>query len=855
MSDLQKRSIRITDLTRVDTSTKIDSKQELLLPVASNASEKDTFAMPLNSFVEWLLLKHAADKDLSNLSDIGQAILDAKQDYFNLINDDADFDTFTNDGIYKVNVTGTIEVHAPTDATGFYVVSTDTDNSGVIEQQARNLYINSGNIYHRQRVNGTWSNWGLITQDMSAPTFVDAPTVVNPGTNDDQLATIGQLNGKFSDIFKTEYHITEGTVVSGNIDYIDGSVRVNAGTKYITNDSNVIETTEAKTLPIGASTPHYVFMDGDGNIRSWDSFEKVMEIPSETVEGTLYYNILSDQYYDGTSFLSLAPIGKTSAGSWSSAQNIEFMNLGNLSTALNSLDVQNKVAQRIGDDTINSTVSSENEYNRQMMTGHYTEGAEGEFEMDFGAGVDVTSYEENDEGEYDKSVKTRLFALDGENSTEIVMTPTSAILNTPRLDEASEIATLADIEEIKQTSLTFIGYVSSTEPSGTDYSFNRGNLWIVGNEMPETLPVPASDVKVWDGTAWVAYTESYTPKDFDFFRNINDNEGYYWFGGAWKIMSTDMDTSYFVLGDDGKWKIKDNVNLPGAPTTSTPAISDDSTKIATTAFVQSVASTKQNTLTPGTGIEITEEGVINNTQTSAEWGKITGPIEDQTDLMAAINNAGTPDNISITKTTDNKLQAIGTLNKNTAATAIKGLYDWVGTLEEYNQQQVKTLHPEWVAFITDDVAGGESVYTKSEINMMMSNITSTIFGSIYPVGSLYFGEQEVCPMQSVITGSVWEKVSVGRVLQGADSEHTVGTTIEAGLPNIAGYYNVVTNSSGLWSAGGAFYQGDRVGVGSSDSSTTASRLQFDASRSSSVYGGSNTVQPAAYVVNIWKRTA
>lgn len=40
--------------------------------------------------------------------------------------------------------------------------------------------------------------------------------------------------------------------------------------------------------------------------------------------------------------------------------------------------------------------------------------------------------------------------------------------------------------------------------------------------------------------------------------------------------------------------------------------------------------------TAGTGIEITEDNVINNTQTSAEWGNITGDLEDQTDLNNAL---------------------------------------------------------------------------------------------------------------------------------------------------------------------------------------------------------------------------
>lgn len=54
--------------------------------------------------------------------------------------------------------------------------------------------------------------------------------------------------------------------------------------------------------------------------------------------------------------------------------------------------------------------------------------------------------------------------------------------------------------------------------------------------------------------------------------------------------------------------------------------------------IQGLEAGKQDTLTAGTGIEITEDNVINNTQTSAEWGNIQGDITDQTDLVNALND-------------------------------------------------------------------------------------------------------------------------------------------------------------------------------------------------------------------------
>ena len=73
------------------------------------------------------------------------------------------------------------------------------------------------------------------------------------------------------------------------------------------------------------------------------------------------------------------------------------------------------------------------------------------------------------------------------------------------------------------------------------------------------------------------------------------------------------------------------------------------------------------------------------------------------------------DNVTISKNTSDKIQAIGTKNKNSTGDT-ENLYDWVGTLSEYNTQQIETLHPEWICYITDDISGGESVYTKEEVD-------------------------------------------------------------------------------------------------------------------------------------------
>ena len=91
----------------------------------------------------------------------------------------------------------------------------------------------------------------------------------------------------------------------------------------------------------------------------------------------------------------------------------------------------------------------------------------------------------------------------------------------------------------------------------------------------------------------------------------------------------------------------------------------------------------------------------------------------------------------------------------------------------------------------------------------------------------------------------------GKFLQ-MDTSKTIGQNIEAGLPNITGsgiasywYEPATSNMTGAFSAVTATGPTASAAGGS-----TGSRgFTFDASRSSSIYGKSNTVQPPAIIVN------
>lgn len=134
--------------------------------------------------------------------------------------------------------------------------------------------------------------------------------------------------------------------------------------------------------------------------------------------------------------------------------------------------------------------------------------------------------------------------------------------------------------------------------------------------------------------------------------------------------------------------------------------------------------------------------------------------------------------------------------------------------------------------------------------------------ALYPIGSLYISTSNTNPLENLF--GTWELIAADRVLQGSSSNHAAGTTIAAGLPNIKGNFGASFYGASIvddYSFSGAFYAPDTgqrseypdVMGGNWDRSSGA---KFDASRSNSIYSDSvSTVQPPAYVVNIWRRTA
>lgn len=137
---------------------------------------------------------------------------------------------------------------------------------------------------------------------------------------------------------------------------------------------------------------------------------------------------------------------------------------------------------------------------------------------------------------------------------------------------------------------------------------------------------------------------------------------------------------------------------------------------------------------------------------------------------------------------------------------------------------------------------------KSKLGVPSSSVSPL---DSYPVGALYISTSSTSPAS--LFGGTWSQITAGYALWTATSG--AGGTIAAGLPNITGSALVVSGAD--TTASGAMSKSGQVDVGptGTGSGWQQRTVSFNASSSNSIYGKSSTVQPPAYKVYAWKRTA
>ena len=211
----------------------------------------------------------------------------------------------------------------------------------------------------------------------------------------------------------------------------------------------------------------------------------------------------------------------------------------------------------------------------------------------------------------------------------------------------------------------------------------------------------------------------------------------------------------------------------------------------------------------------------------------------------------------------------------------------VGTVTSVNNTQPDANGNVSVSIpVIDQTFSGTSTNGQSGVSII------DMLNTLYPVGSIYIGTMSTCPLAALGVGT-WVLVSVGKVLQGAGAgfEYLAGASISASLPTLT----AVSNGDHSHNRGTMNISGGPITVGRFASSQTntsgALKTASGTSRGTGYYGSTTsydanltltassnwtgatnttgahthdvewnghvgtTVQPDAYVVNIWERTA
>lgn len=131
-------------------------------------------------------------------------------------------------------------------------------------------------------------------------------------------------------------------------------------------------------------------------------------------------------------------------------------------------------------------------------------------------------------------------------------------------------------------------------------------------------------------------------------------------------------------------------------------------------------------------------------------------VYDGTKMISSSGYMGV-DETTITKNDNDELQVIGIANKNIDGESTT--YTWVGTLAEYQEQNIANLHPEWVCYITDDGAISNDMSLSNIVNRLnrawcWSNITEQVETQIYTIPNPEIGFKTYTSTELDVYGTV-----------------------------------------------------------------------------------------------------
>lgn len=224
--------------------------------------------------------------------------------------------------------------------------------------------------------------------------------------------------------------------------------------------------------------------------------------------------------------------------------------------------------------------------------------------------------------------------------------------------------------------------------------------------------------------------------------------------------------------------------------------------------------------TAGNGIDITDN-IISNTQTSAEWGNITGNIENQEDL------------VNYVKKYSGGLEVCD-IGMSLYIDETKGLRRWLNG-------QIVDINANTQAFL-DRLKQIVALYpslscTEEEWQSIKS---ASAFGQ---VGKFVFNYNP-----DLITEIVSVRIPAVVNIQGLLDLQNLGMTVKAGLPNIIGASNgycTAGASNGADVSGCIYNITYNTGQGATNNNEWSAKFGIDASLSNPIFGASDTVQEEA----------
>lgn len=237
------------------------------------------------------------------------------------------------------------------------------------------------------------------------------------------------------------------------------------------------------------------------------------------------------------------------------------------------------------------------------------------------------------------------------------------------------------------------------------------------------------------------------------------------------------------------------------------------------------------------------------------------------DAFGTVTELGTPVNAANMNHIEDGIAAVETL-ANTKQDAITGAASTI-TGSNLTTNRALTSNGSGKVAVSDTTATElgyvhgvtSNIQTQLNAKQSSSDVSTAITNmlkALFPVGSIYIGTQNTCPLATLISGSTWQLVAQDRALWGGNGSNG-NSTINAGLPNITG-----TFASGClmnWQdsiTSGALSRATITqypqNAGGTDGGSNVG-IAFNARSSNTIYGNSTTVQPPAYRVNVWRRTA